>query len=248
MTEVHSVLSDGQGFEVAFLDEDGVDVTARYARRGIRVLSVLRLSGPSPPIGGQKNFPGLWWFATTGQHVGYESWTERDVVMMLDFDPRVVVASQPFWLIWRAGTGRLRRHVPDYFARTVDGQGVVVDVRPDDRVDAPAAEAFATMAQACREVGWEFRRTACPVPTLRANVRWLAGYRHRRCFAEDIAGVLMEAFTEPAPLLATAQRVGDQLAVVPVLYHLLWRGLLLTDLASAPLAACSIVWASEEEG
>ena len=23
---------------------------------------------------GQRNRPGLWWFATTGEHVGHESW------------------------------------------------------------------------------------------------------------------------------------------------------------------------------
>jgi hypothetical protein len=33
---------------------------------------------------GQRHFPGLWWVATTGRHVGYESWLERDHVMVLD--------------------------------------------------------------------------------------------------------------------------------------------------------------------
>jgi hypothetical protein len=43
---------------------------------------------------------GLWWSATTGGHVGFESWMER--VMALDLDPTVVgIASQPFWLSWR---------------------------------------------------------------------------------------------------------------------------------------------------
>jgi hypothetical protein len=26
---------------------------------------------------GQQHFPGWWWLATTGRHVGYESWLER---------------------------------------------------------------------------------------------------------------------------------------------------------------------------
>ena len=52
---------------------------------------------------GQRNWPGWWWFSRTGEHVGYESWAERDVLMALDADPGVeVVASQPMWL-----------HVPD---------------------------------------------------------------------------------------------------------------------------------------
>ena len=36
---------------------------------------------------GQRHLPGLWWSATVGRHVGYESWLERDHVMALDFDP-----------------------------------------------------------------------------------------------------------------------------------------------------------------
>ncbi len=39
---------------------------------------------------GQKSFSGWWWAATTGRHVGYESWLERDHLMLLDFDPDVV--------------------------------------------------------------------------------------------------------------------------------------------------------------
>lgn len=55
--------------------------------------------------------------------VGYESWLERDRVMLLDFSPEVVAfSSQPFWLTWSAGRKR-RRHAPDYFARLADGTG-----------------------------------------------------------------------------------------------------------------------------
>jgi hypothetical protein len=32
---------------------------------------------------------------------GFESWLERDRVMLLDFSPEVVAfSSQPFWLTW----------------------------------------------------------------------------------------------------------------------------------------------------
>ena len=72
---------------------------------------------------GQGHFPGWWWLATTGRHVGYESWLERDHLMLLDFDPAVTaVASQPFWLHWHEGR-RSRRHAPDFFARLADGDG-----------------------------------------------------------------------------------------------------------------------------
>jgi hypothetical protein len=85
---------------------------------------------------GQRYFPGWWWSATMSDHVGFESWLERDHAMLLDFDPDVVAfASQPFWLVWRAD-GKQRRHAPDYFARLHDGTGVVVDVRADDEIGA----------------------------------------------------------------------------------------------------------------
>jgi hypothetical protein len=40
--------------------------------------------------------------------------------------------------------------------------------------------------------------------------------------------------------------VGDRLAVLPVLYHLLWRHVLATDLATAPLSPGSLVCLAQE--
>jgi hypothetical protein len=236
----------GSSFEVSFIDEAG-------AQRREPLPSCWNLpferAGPSrsfPSFKGQRNFPGLWWSATTGEHVGYESWVERDVAMLLDFDPEIVAfSSQPFWLIWPGQQGE-RRHAPDFFARRADGTGVVIDVRPDDLVDPKAAEVLDATASACGEVGWESRRTGGPSAVLAANVRWLAGYRHPRCRRPEIADALIERFSEPMPLFAGAAAVGDRLAVLPVLYHLLWRHALTTDLATAPLSPGSLVCLAEE--
>ena len=74
---------------------------------------------------------GCWWLSTTRQHVGYESWLERDHVMALDADPAVIsVVSQPFRFHWDDG----KVHTPDYFVHTDDGSVRVVDVRSDDRI------------------------------------------------------------------------------------------------------------------
>ena len=109
---------------------------------------------------GAAHFPGSWWSSTTRAHVGFESWLERDHVMLMDFDPGITgIASQPFWLHWRDEDGRQRRHVPDFFARRADGGGVVVDVRPDDRIPAGDAEVFRVMARlAGRRAGSSGRR------------------------------------------------------------------------------------------
>jgi hypothetical protein len=54
---------------------------------------------------GGRHFPGWYWSVTTGQHVGFESWLERDHLVLMDFDPAVVrMASQPFWLHWHDGS------------------------------------------------------------------------------------------------------------------------------------------------
>ncbi len=199
-----------------------------------------------PSFRGQVSFPGLYYAATMDAHVGFESWLERDVAMMLDFDPEVVTfSSQPFWLIW-AQDGEQRRHVPDYFARLADGTGVVIDVRPDDRIERRDAEAFAATERACREAGWVFRRTAGPGAVLAANVRWLAGYRHRRCYRGEVAGLVAGVFAEPKPLMAGAREAGDPLGVLPVLYHLLWKQVLSADVTAGLLGPGSVVSVKQE--
>jgi hypothetical protein len=191
---------------------------------------------------GQGHFPGWWWLATTGRHVGYESWLERDHLMLLDFDPAVTaVASQPFWLHWRDGR-RSRRHAPDFFARLADGTAMVIDVRADDRIEPRDAEAFEVTALACEAAGWEFRRVGTVDPVLAANVRWLSRYRHPRCAGRPgAADALRRAFARPAPLLPGAAEAGDSLAVLPVLFHLLWRQELTADLGSGPLGPSTSV-------
>ena len=154
-------------------------------------------------------FPGWWWPATTGRHVGYASWLERDHARAIDFDPEITgIASQPFWLYWNRERGR-RRHAPDYFARRADGTGVVIDVRADDRIEAADAEAFAVTAEACARLGWEFQRAGEIDPVPGSSVRWLARYRHPRCAGRaEVGRRLREAFAGLAPLLHLAAVFG----------------------------------------
>lgn len=190
----------------------------------------------------QGHFPGWWWSSTSGRHVGYESWLERDHAMLLDFDPNVTAyASQPFWLHWPGGQ-RGRRHAPDFFARRADESTVVVDVRADERIEPADAEAFEAMERACDEVGWGFRRVGALDAVLAANVRWLARYRHPRCGARTGVGdQLRGVFARPTPLFDGVDEVGDRIAVLPVLFHLLWRQVLTTDLTAAPLGPLSVI-------
>lgn len=132
-------------------------------------------------------------------------------------------------------------HAPDYFARMSDGSAVVVDVRPADRVKPPDAAKFAMTASACAAVaGWSFRLVHEPDPVLAANVRWLSGYRHPRHDHPETGGLLREVFAGGEKPLAGAEMAGDPIGVLPVLFHLIWRGDLLADV-SAPLHDAMLV-------
>ena len=164
--------------------------------------------------------------------------------MLLDFDPDVVaVSSQPFCLMW-ANQLRARRHVPDLFVRLADGSAVVIDVRPDELIGADDAEVFAATQRACAAVGWGYRRVGAVDAVLAANVRWLSGFRHRR-FGNALVGSELARCVAAGPVTVTDLVAfgGDRVAVLPALYHLLWRGVLGADLAAASLSGRTVVWA-----
>ncbi|MGC9495110.1 hypothetical protein [Streptomyces sp. WG7] len=83
-----SAPSQVDGFEVGWRDAAG-----EHRRLLSEAVSVaFEEGGPVrgfPSYRGQRHFPGLYWSATTGGHVGFESWLERDHVMLLDFTPEV---------------------------------------------------------------------------------------------------------------------------------------------------------------
>lgn len=200
---------------------------------GVRFESCAPVRG-FPSRKGQRHFPGRWWTATTGRHIGYESWLERDHLMLLDFDPAVVgIASQPFWLFWpKVGDGP-RAHAPDYFARRADGSALVLDCRPAQRIRPRDATVFAATKDVCARLGWDYLVVDAPDPVLTGNVRWLAGYRHGRHYQPAVAAALRTACTDGLGVAEAAEAVGDPIAVLPVLFHLLWQGELTVDLTVA---------------
>ncbi|MEV7020249.1 hypothetical protein [Streptomyces sp. NPDC093991] len=74
-------------------------------------------------------------------------------------------------------------------------------------------------------------------PVLAANLRWLSGYRHPRVRREPVATGLRAAFARSRGLWAGVCAVGNPIAVVPVLFHLLWCGELAVDLEAGLLSA-----------
>ena len=151
------------------------------------------------------------------------------------------MSSQPFWLRWRDGDDRSRRHAPDFFARRADGTAVVVDVRPDDRIPATGRGDVRGDGRGLRgRRAGSTGRSGDLDPVLVANVRWLSRYRHRRCLVPEVAAVLLEAFAGGRGLFEGAELAGDRLRVLPVLFHLMWQRQLAADLA-VPLGMSTVV-------
>ena len=201
--------------------------------------------GPVREFSWRKDGPGFagWYYSVTGRdHVGYESWLERDRLILLDRDPQVTaIVSQPFWLHWDTENG-MRRHAPDYFVRLADGRVRIVDVRAEDDMDEATRESFAATERACAAVGWEFEWVGRPEPVFMANVRWLSRYRRPRSGRPAaVAARLLEVFSEPKGMWDGAEQVGDRLQVLPVLFHLLWSGALETDLEGCLMGTGSVV-------
>jgi hypothetical protein len=228
-------------FEFGYVSEDQVEhwapVAGGLAVPFERCAPVRRFMSKK----GQRHLSGLWWSATTGGHVGFESWLERDHAMVLDFDPAVVgIASQPFWLAWTDQAGKRVSHAPDFFARHADGSAVVIDCRPVERRGPRDVAKFDATERACELVGWEYRLVGALDVILVGNLRWLGGYRHPRHRLPEVERLLREVFTAPMSLMAGAGLAGDPIAVLPVLFHLLWRGELSADL-SVPLYPDTVV-------
>lgn len=217
-------------FEIAYADERGERRVPFTEAWSVPFETCTPVRG-FPSYKGQRHHIGRWWTATTAGLVGYESWLERDRLVLLDFDPDVVgIASQPFWLLFTTPEGRARSHAPDYFARLADGSALVLDVRSPNRIKPRDQVAFDATREACQALGWHYEVAGAPPASLLANIRWLAGYRHPRHHLPDLSAALRAAFAAPTGLLDGAEQVGDPIAVLPVLFHLLWCHELRADL------------------
>lgn len=237
--------ADGS-FEIGYSPEDGAELRVPLEGAWLVPFEDGRPVRRFTARKGQRHLSGLWWCATTGGHVGFESWLERDHVLGLDFDRSVVgIAAQPFWLYWADSDGRRVAHAPDYFARRSDGTAMVVDCRPVDRRKPADVAKFDATAAACASLGWEYRLVGATDPIVTANLRWLAGYRHPRHRVASLTVALLEVFTAPLALMRGAELAGDPVAVLPVLFHLLWRQDLTIDV-SVPLHDGAQVRVAEE--
>ncbi|MEU8472176.1 TnsA-like heteromeric transposase endonuclease subunit [Streptomyces sp. NPDC029006] len=231
--------------EAEFAGVDGTLVQRRWVEAAVAVrFEQLAPAAAFPVVPGRRWGPGWWWSATTGRHVMHGSQAMCLHLMVLDRDPQVVgLSARPVRLIWRdPDSRRTLTWVPQLFARYADGRALLADCPATTSPAAGrAARAATVLAAACAAVGFTYRRLVPPDKPVAANVRWLAGYRHpRHRDAGGLEQAVLQAFTEPRPLMAGAAAAGEVLAALPVLYHALWHGRLAADL-TRPLGEHTLV-------
>ena len=58
-------------------------------------------------------------------------------MIVFDFDPNIIgIAGQPFRFEFTMTDDSRRSHMPDYSLGAADGGGIVVDIKPDELIDA----------------------------------------------------------------------------------------------------------------
>lgn len=185
---------------------------------------------------GQAHYSGLYWSATTGGHVAYESRLELARVLMADFAPQVGwIVAQPF-LVEAVVAGKLRRHVPEVALIDHEGAVTIVNVKPHDRLGDPkVAATFEWAGRAFGERGWRHEIWTGADEALLANLRFLAGYRRADRFDADLVGAVAPLVADGdtiADLERRCQGIGAPERVRPALLHLLWSGRLRADLTA----------------
>jgi hypothetical protein len=183
---------------------------------------------------GRRHYSGWYWAATTRTLLAYESRLELARIMLADFDPDVSgLATQPFQLVDR-DRRELRRHVPDVLLQRRDGSVIVVDVKPEHRLNDPkVSTVFAWTGEVVSCRGWSFEVWSGADSTLLSNVTFLAGYRRRALVDETLSSSVLQAATTQ-PTISAIERALNSMAprnaVRPVVLHLLWSGALIANL------------------
>ena len=184
---------------------------------------------------GQKNYSGMYWSATEGKLVGYESRLELARLTMLDFDPTVKrIASQPFHLRATVDGKRLKR-TPDYLALTTDGP-LAIDVKRRDELEKPEVKELLEHTRSLVEArGWRYEIACEPDEVTYANIKFLAGFRRHWLFQDEVlAAVLDSSAREPGQSIR-AVLDGTELPkpiAKAALLHLLWTHQLCADLSA----------------
>jgi len=181
----------------------------------------------------RRNQHGLYFWPRTGEHVWYESGLELASLVDLDYQGQAVhIAAQPFRLLFRRQSPATY-HDPDFFAVHANGDQVVYDVKPSDRITPKAVDQFAETARICDAVGWRHVVLTETHAQRTANLEFLRSTRHTRCHPPT------ERLEHLLSVFDGARPIGEGIAmadcrhpalVMPHVRHLLWHHHLRVDL------------------
>jgi hypothetical protein len=180
---------------------------------------------------------------STGRHHGFESIAEQRLLLALDFASGVSdVLGQPFRLRFATGSG-WREHIPDFLAVTAEG-GLLIDVRPGERIGDDDRVCFAAAREAALAAGWSYLVVTGWRKHVQTGLDTLSA--QRRPLRDPLS-------LQPELLTAVAsgpRSFGDLVAAtrLPAVarahaLHLIWHRRLGIDL-SAPLNDTTTVWDS----
>jgi hypothetical protein len=194
----------------------------------------------------QRHTQGFFWMCSTNQLVYHESFTEKKVLMQVDFDRLALhVVAQPFRLHFDGVS-----HVPDFLIVTQDGN-LVLNVKLQAKLQS-ASFVIADRAteSAIREIGWGYQVRSEPAHQQYINLEWLSGFRRCPHHLEEFTPAVIDFLADRGGV----QRFGDLVQafehpslVKPVVFHLLWQKTLRTNMDIPFTGEMQIALARAEE-
>lgn len=177
---------------------------------------------------GKRNYSGAYAASTTQTHIGFESLFERTALMTLDRNASVVgISSQPMWIHWPSGSTP-GAHAPDYFVRHANGDGEVIDVRPESLIDADTKRVFEVTQALCAQHHYRYRVISNLSASLDHNLKFLSRYRHDGWKPDlaRLAGALAQSETMSVQALANQLAGPGKLSEgLGLVYWSIWHGL-----------------------
>lgn len=213
----------------------------------VRDLAAVPLRGAQPVrrfswLTSQSHRPGLQYMVSTGRHHGFESHAEQQLLLALDFAGRLEdLLSQPFRLAFTASGGP-GEHTPDFLAVTEAGVWLI-DVRPEERIEAEDQVRFAAAAEAALSCGWRYVVAAGWRPQVQATLDTISAQRRPLSDPLGLQRVLLAAARHgPVRFGELVGQAGVPAMARAQALHLIWHRRLGIDLA-APLGDRSLVHA-----
>ena len=187
---------------------------------------------------GQRNYHGRTYMVSTGEHLWFESLTERRFLLALDYAQTVVaIAAQPMMMRFTDGT----THFPDFIALHADQRQVVYNVKPAKYVTETVVRQFDNATELCDLVGWSHLvATTFDTPEIQ-NIEWLANFRsHLLAPSASLHDDLLGSAATARTVGDLAGRVSAGQNVVPAILHLAWMRHINLDM-SFPISTSTLI-------